>query len=124
MKIEFAKIGHTPMPFAVKYGNIGLDCMLKKIYGHQVELDGKIAGKLEEHCDRCGKVYKIDTTGDLKLLLSEEVVSDKADLDIIEFLNGVIDLDYILESEIDAIKSFYHYCDECAQSTEELELEL
>jgi len=124
MKIEFAKIGHTPMPFVATHDNIKLECNLKKSYAHQIELDGKIAGVLNEHCDRCGKEYGIDASGDLKLLLSEEVVSDKADLDIIEFLNGVIDIDYILESEIDAIKSFYHYCDECAQSTEELEIEL
>jgi len=48
---------------------------------------------------------------------------DKDDLDIIEFLDGKIDLLYILESEITSIESSYHYCAKCDGNDEEFEIE-
>jgi hypothetical protein len=55
--------------------------------------------------------------------LSDLISEDKDDLDIIEFLDGKIDLLYILESEITSIESSYHYCDKCNNSDEDFEIE-
>ncbi len=55
--------------------------------------------------------------------MSDLVSEDKVDLDIIEFLDGEIDLSYILESEITSIESSYHYCDKCDNSDEDFEIE-
>ena len=51
--------------------------------------------------------------GNLRLKLSDLISEDKDNLDIIEFLDGKIDVLYILESEINSIKSSYNYCDIC-----------
>jgi len=59
----------------------------------------------------------------LRLKLSDLVSEDKDDLDIIEFLNGEIDLSYILESEITSIESTYHYCDKCDNDEVDFEIE-
>ena len=36
-------------------------------------------------------------------------------LNIIEFFDGLIDLEVVLQSEIEAFKSDYHYCGQCEQ---------
>ena len=36
-------------------------------------------------------------------------------LNVIEFFDGSIDIDTMLQSEIEAFKSDYHYCGQCEQ---------
>ncbi len=42
--------------------------------------------------------------------------TDNIEIDVIESLDSVADLDEILESEIELIKSDYHNCDNCKDS--------
>jgi hypothetical protein len=56
-------------------------------------------------------------------MLSDQIVQNKDDLDIIEFLDGQIDISYILESEINALKSDYNYCGKCDNGEESFEME-
>ena len=86
-------------------------------------LDAKLKGCLDLDCDRCGTHYNYDMSGQLKLKLSDLVSEDKDDLDIIEFLDGKIDILYILQSEINSIQSDYHYCDNCNDNSENFEVE-
>jgi len=74
-------------------------------------------------CDRCGDTFDYDLDNKLRLKLSDQVSEDKDDLDIIEFLDGEIDISYILQSEINTLKSAYHYCDACSDSDEDFEVE-
>ncbi|MCB4780254.1 MAG: hypothetical protein LGB62_03420, partial [Sulfurovum sp.] len=60
---------------------------------------------------------------ELKLTLSDQVSENKDDLDIIEFLDGIIDITYIIESEINAIEGVFHYCDQCDGNDKLLEIE-
>ena len=90
---------------------------------HRVLLDANVSGETELDCDRCGVTYSAPSEYSLKLTLSDMVSEDKDDLDIIEFLDGVIDLTYILESEINALKGSYHYCSKCAESDGDFEIE-
>jgi len=96
---------------------------LQKSGYHRVLLDTKVSGEVELVCDRCGVIYTSSVAYALKLTLSDIFSEDKDDLDIIEFLDGVIDLTYILESEINALKESYHYCSKCDESDEDLEIE-
>ena len=80
-------------------------------------------GCIDLACDRCGKEYHQNIDQRLKLSLSDQVIEDKDDLDIIEFLDGVIDVAYIIESEINAIEGSFHYCDRCEESEEAFEIE-
>jgi uncharacterized metal-binding protein YceD (DUF177 family) len=86
-------------------------------------LDAHLSGSIELTCDRCGKTYNYDIDNDLKLKLSDIISEDKDDLDIIEFLDGEIDMSYILQSEINTFKSTYNYCDSCDNSDEDFEVE-
>ena len=123
MKIQFDKIGSSPRPFSVDLEGVVFQGSLKKSGYHLVALDGKIEGEIELDCDRCGKSYAHTLGSTLKLSLSDQVLKDKEDLDIIEFLDKIVDITYILESEINAQKSTYHYCLECDNSDEDFEIE-
>jgi len=123
MTIVFDKVGSTAKPIALTSEGILLKGTLKKSGYHQVILDAILSGDLELDCDRCGDTYNDKLDSPLVLKLSDLVSEDKDDLDIIEFLDGKIDLLYILKSEITSIKSSYHYCRKCDSSDEEFEIE-
>jgi uncharacterized metal-binding protein YceD (DUF177 family) len=123
MKIVFDKIGSSIRPFEIHQDGLSLKGGLRKSGFHMVALDASMSGEIKLDCDRCGKTYPYTLATTLKLSLSDQVLKDKEDLDIIEFLDGVIDVTYILESEINMLKSTYHYCPECDGNEEELEIE-
>ncbi len=123
MIIVFDKIGSTAKPIEVSSKGVTLEGTLQKSGYHQVTLDAQLSGSFELDCDRCGDTYIYGMDSKLRLKLSDLVSEDKDDLDIIEFLDGKIDLLYILESEITSIKSSYHYCGKCDDNDEDFEIE-
>ncbi|MDM5271330.1 hypothetical protein PGH07_03995 [Sulfurovum sp. zt1-1] len=123
MIIRFDKIGTTPKDFEVSLGDATLSGTLQKSGYHRVALDAVMGGKVELDCDRCGQSYDYPIEGKLNLTISDMMIEDKDDLDIIEFLDGDIDLTYILESEINALKGAYHYCENCDNGDENFEIE-
>jgi len=123
MTIVFDKINSTAKPIGLISKGITLEGTLQKSGYHQVTLDATLNGCIDLDCDRCGETYSYDMDGKLRLKLSDLVSEDKDDLDIIEFLDGKIDLLYILESEITSIESSYHYCNKCDGDDEDFEIE-
>ena len=123
MKILFDKVGSSPKPVTLKSQGVCLEGTLEKSGYHRVALNASLQGHADLMCDRCGKAYRQEIDQKLALSLSDQVIGDKDDLDIIEFLDGVIDVTYIIESEINAIEGSFHYCDACEESEEALEIE-
>jgi uncharacterized metal-binding protein YceD (DUF177 family) len=123
MKIVFDKISSTGKPIGLSSEGVLLEGTLRKSGYHQVTLDAQMSGSIELSCDRCGDTYNYDINNKLRLKLSDLVSEDKDDLDIIEFLDGEIDILYILQSEINTFKSTYNYCDSCDNSDEDFEVE-
>jgi len=123
MKIIFDKISSNAKPFELEIENVSLVGTLKKSGYHRVLLNAELKGDVELNCDRCGEAYSYIFDNTLKLTVSDQLIEDKDDLDIIEFLDGVIDIAYILESEINALKGSYHYCSSCSSSDEDFEIE-
>ena len=123
MKIVFDKVGSTAKPFALEVQGVKMAGILEKSGYHRVLLDAKVSGEVALDCDRCGVTYLSPSEYSLRLTLSDMLSEDKDDLDIIEFLDGVIDLTYILESEINALKESYHYCSKCDGNDDSFEIE-
>jgi len=123
MKIVFDKISSTAKPIELTVNGMLIEGTLQKSGYHQVTLDAHMSGSIELDCDRCGDTYNYDVDNKLQLRLSDIVSEDKDDLDIIEFLDGEIDISYILQSEINTFKNAYNYCDKCANSDEDFEVE-
>lgn len=123
MKIHFDKVTQTPKSFVERQEGVVFEGSLSKRETHRVHLIGTIEGQIKVQCDRCGILFDQSLLTPVKLTLSDQIVEDKEDLDIIEFLNGEIDISFILESEIVAEKSEYHYCSDCSKLEEAVEIE-
>ncbi len=123
MEIVFDKINSTAKPIDLSVEGVLLEGTLQKSGYHQVTLDATLSGDIELECDRCGKTYSYTMDSKLRLKLSDLVSEDKDDLDIIEFLDGKIDVLHILQSEITSVQSGYNYCDDCDNDDEDFEIE-
>ncbi|NPA61133.1 MAG: DUF177 domain-containing protein [Epsilonproteobacteria bacterium] len=123
MKIFFDKVSYSKKPFKLRVDNITLQGSLEKKDYHKVELDGELSGELELICYRCGEQFYKPLKSPLTLTLTDRVVEISDDLDIIEFLDGVIDLDFILNSEVSSIQNYYNLCSNCKSENREFEQE-
>jgi len=123
MKILFDKIGHSTKPFHLEEEGVTLKGSLQKSGHHKLQLDAEMKGITQICCNRCGESFDYSFDVPLKLTISDRVVEDKDDLDIIEFLDGEIDISFILNSEINALKSEYQYCKKCSGDSELFEME-
>jgi len=123
VKIAFDKVGATPKPFLLTQDTVHFEGSLAKISAHRVGLKGTLLGHMTLECDRCGSAYDQPLEESLSLHISDRVVQDKEDLDIIEFLDGMIDLMYVFQSETNALAGDYHFCPTCVASNETLEIE-
>ncbi len=123
MKIVFDKIGQTSKPFELTVDSVLFKGTLTKRGYRRVKLEGKLEGDIELNCDRCGDTYIYNLTAPLALTLSDELIETEDDLDIIEFLDGIIDLEFIVQSEIASIQNSYHNCEKCGSDEEEFERE-
>ena len=123
MKIPFQNIG--PQSKTIKQTlegddfNITLTGALTRKGLGMASLEGILNGTIQLECDRCGEpfTYLVDEKVTLKITdvphKSSEGLGDEQDYDIIEFLDGVVDLDEIIISEVNAIKLDYHKCENC-----------
>jgi len=123
VKIVFDKIGQSAKPFELTVDGVRLKGTLAKSGYHRIRLEGALEGQVELLCDRCGDAYHYDMKSPLLLTLSDEVIETEDDLDIIEFIDGVIDLEFIVQSEIASVQNSYHYCEKCANDETEFEQE-
>jgi len=123
VKIVFDKIGHSIKPFELTINGVSLKGTLAKSGYHRLRLEGELHGRVGILCDRCGDEYQYDMDSPLNLTLSDEVIETEDDLDIIEFVDGIIDLEFIVQSEIASVQNSYHYCEKCESDEKEFEKE-
>ncbi|MBL0721377.1 MAG: hypothetical protein JJV88_02220 [Sulfurovum sp.] len=123
MKILFYKIGYNTKPFYLEENGVSFIGELHKSGYHRLQLIGDIKGNIELFCNRCGDSLNYTLEIPLKLTISDQIIEDKVDLDIIEFLDGDIDISFILNSEINTLKSEYLYCQTCSKIDNTVEIE-
>ncbi|MBN2823836.1 MAG: hypothetical protein JXQ76_00815 [Campylobacterales bacterium] len=119
MKILFDKVGSNAKEFEYQKDAIILKGSLSKKSHHEVHLEANLSGDITLDCIRCGVSYLHRLDNGLDLILSDKVVETQDNLDIIEFLDGVINIEDIVDSEINSLESEYNYCSACTNSQEE-----
>lgn len=117
MQISFRHVGKTPQPFELSKGDITLQGTLRHKDVDLVEMQARLHGKVAVECDLCAEQYDIMVDEDIGLLLHDGIYrgSDQG-LDVVE-MDGLIDMDTLLYSETELIRSDYHRCDACADET-------
>jgi hypothetical protein len=120
MKVMLRKVTKTPLDFDVKSNEITFKGYLEYHSGKLILLKAKLIGKLEKPCDICAKNFKLELNEDVEFFISDGLYEDDTsiELDVVESLDGFVDIEELLNSEIELIRSDYHRCDDCEDKDE------
>ena len=114
MKIAFKKLGSQPLHFEANSDNAFFsgDLIMKK--SNLAQLNGTITGSISIPCDLCAEEVERSLNEEITFYLSDGIFEDNSDeLDVVEINNSMIDLEELLKSEIELIKSDYFCCKNC-----------
>ncbi|WP_187647199.1 hypothetical protein [Nitrosophilus labii] len=118
MKVDFKKITAKAKSFILEKDGVVFSGVFKKDRD-LVDIDGKLKNEIEVICDRCSKEFMIKLDEKIHLKACEGIFKGNLeDTDVVEFYDGYVDFDEILNSEIESIKLDYHLCDECKKEDE------
>jgi len=120
LKVAFKKITKLPLDFELKSDEIIFKGYLEYHSGKLVLLKANLTGFVNRPCDICAEEFKLNLNEDIEFFISDGTFKDdELELDVVEFFDGFIDIDELLKSEIELIKSDYHKCDNCKNSKDD-----
>jgi len=116
MKIEFKKVGFNKKEITISDENLLLEGDLSRDDSRLVDFDARLSGKVKVECIRCGEEFEVEVDEKLDLKLCDGVYrGSEKEVDVIEFYEGVIDMDELLRSEKTSITLDYHLCPKCKE---------
>lgn len=119
MNIPFLRIGKLARDFEINSEEVSLKGTLEQTKRDFVLMKAHMSGNLEVPCDVCAEPFDIMLDEDVTLLLYNGIYNgSENEYDIIEVENSMIDMDGLLNSEIELIKSDYHSCETCNNKEE------
>jgi len=118
MQVILRRVRQTPLDFEVKSDEITFKGYLQYHAGKLILLKAKLEGSLLKSCDICAEEFKLSLDEDVEFYISDGVYEDEEniELDVVESLDGNADINELLHSEIELIRSDYHSCNECKHS--------
>ncbi len=120
--IPFKHLNAIPLEFDVIVGDVSFRGTLVHKKGKIAQLNGTISGTIQIACDLCAEVVERVLDEELSFYLSDGIISENEDeLDIVEITTPMIDMEELLNSEIELIKSDYFCCPQCEGKTLEQE---
>ena len=115
MKITLRKVTKTPLDFEVKSDEITFKGYLEYHLGKLILLKANLSGFLTKDCDICAEEFKLPVDEDVEFFICDGIYEgdDDIELDVVESLTDIVDMQELLNSEIELIKSDYHSCENC-----------
>ncbi|ADN08562.1 hypothetical protein [Sulfurimonas autotrophica] len=115
MRIVLRKVTKTPLDFEVVSNEIAFKGYLEYHSAKLILLKAKISGTLEKSCDICAEDFDLMVNEDIEFFINDGIFEDDDStlLDVVESLDGNVDIEELLRSEIELIKSDYHSCNNC-----------
>ena len=115
MQITLRKVGKIPLDFDVKSNEMTFKGYLQYDADKLILLKAKLSGKIRTDCDICAEEFKLDVDEDIELFISDGIFENDNDslVDVIESFDSTADLEEIMNSEIELIKSDYNSCENC-----------
>jgi uncharacterized metal-binding protein YceD (DUF177 family) len=114
MKIAFRKLSSQPLHFEENSDNAHFsgDLILKK--SNLAQLNGTITGSIVIPCDMCAEEVEKPLDESITFYVSDGIYEgNDAEMDVVEIDQSMIDLEELLKSEIELIKSDYFCCENC-----------
>ncbi|MEA3227893.1 MAG: hypothetical protein U9P38_02350 [Campylobacterota bacterium] len=115
MKVTLRKITKTPLDFNVKSNEITFKGYLQYDSGKLILLKADLNGSVTTQCSSCGEDFQLPLDEKIEFFISDGLYNDEhnIDIDVVESFNSSVDIDEILISELELIKSDYHSCENC-----------
>ena len=115
MKVILRKVTKTPLDFEIKSNEITFKGYLEYHAGKLILLKADLKGSVDTECSKCGDELKLSVDEKIEIFISDGLYEDEnnIEIDVVESFNSLADLDEILYSEIELIKSDYHSCENC-----------
>lgn len=122
MKFSLRKVTKTPLEFEVKSDEVTFKGYLEYHSGKLISLHATLKGSLPKDCDICAEEFVLSVDEEINFFISDGVFNAEAplDFDVVESLDGNADIEELLHSEIELIKSDYHACESCALREDEI----
>jgi len=123
LKVSLKKVSKTPLDFEVKSNEITFKGYLQYDADKLILLKAELSGKIDADCDICANEFKLDVDEDVEFFISDGIYQKSEDslLDVVEALDSIADLEELMNSEIELIKSDYISCPNCKNSDNSLE---
>jgi len=116
--IPFRRIGNVPTDFDLTEENVHFKGELIQKKGNLVQLNGTITGSISIPCDLCAENIEKPLDEEVSFLISDGVFTGNEDeLDVVEIDQSTININELLHSEIELIRSDYFCCSECEGKT-------
>ena len=114
MQVTLRKVGKTPLDFEVKSDEITFKGYLEYHAGKLILLKADLNGSVVTQCNTCGEDLDLNVEEKVEFFISDGLYDgDNIDIDVVESFNSIADLDELLISEIELVKSDYHSCKNC-----------
>ncbi|NPA60368.1 MAG: hypothetical protein GXO30_07925 [Epsilonproteobacteria bacterium] len=115
MKVILRKVTKTPLDFEIKSNEITFKGYLQYDSGKLILLRAELKGSVLTDCDICGEEFRLNLDEKIEFFISDGIYDDEnnIDIDVVESFDSSADLDELLNSEIELIKSDYHSCENC-----------
>ena len=116
MLIEFKKIPSSGIHFEAHQDEVTFCGEAAKVSSFLVKCTGTLKGTLIHSCDRCAENFSLVLDEPVEVFACDGVYHDREGddlLNVVEFFDESVHFDEILQSEIEAFKSDYHYCGHC-----------
>jgi hypothetical protein len=115
MKIKLIKVGSTALDFEEKSDEITFKGYLQYDANKLILLKATLSGKINTNCDVCADEFDLNVNEDIEFYLHSGIYESENEtlLDVVECLDDTLDLQEILNSEIELIKSDYNTCKNC-----------
>ena len=109
MIIELKKISKSKKSFSIKKDGLEFSGEFYRIDPKSVVVDATLKGKLDVLCVRTLDNFQRDVDEEFHFLIYEgEFRGFNKTYDVIESFDGLIDFDYILDSEIELLRDDYN----------------
>lgn len=111
MKIDFKKVSREPKYFELVSDDLSFCGYVRHKSGQLYEFSASLVGEIELVCDRSGEEYVRKLDEHFSYLLSDGIFtttdSTREESEVVEFFEGHIDVAFLLESELESIRSEY-----------------
>jgi len=118
VKFLLRKVTKTPLEFELEYQEANFKGYLQYHSGNLILLKAELSGLVDTECSQCAQDIKLPLDENIELFISDGLFNgdDRIELDVVESFDGYADIDEILHSELELIKSDYYSCENCQNS--------